>query len=183
MARPLRIEFPGAVYHITSRGNARLPIFDNFNCKKQFLTILEQVVDRYHWLCHAYCLMNNHYHLLIETIDPNLSAGMRQLNGVYTQSHNRKYKKVGHLFQGRYKSILVEKETYLLELCRYIVLNPVRANIVSCPGQYTWSSYKSTSGLVVPHHSPIQFLILFSQIKATFCFHKDAVNLGRLNES
>ena len=150
MARPLRIEFPGAVYHITSRGNARLPIFEQYNDKKHFLSILEQVVEQYRWICHAYCLMDNHYHLLIETIEPNLSAGMRQLNGVYTQSHNRKYQKVGHLFQGRFKSILVEKETYLLELSRYIVLNPVRAKMVSNAGKYTWSSYKATSGLIKP---------------------------------
>ncbi|MBU2513940.1 transposase [bacterium] len=150
MARPLRVEFPGAVYHITSRGNARLPIFEHFNDKKIFLSILEQVIDRYHWLCHAYCLMDNHYHLLIETIEPNLSSGMRQLNGVYTQSYNRKYKKVGHLFQGRFKSILVEKEIYLLELCRYIVLNPVRADMVKSVDKYTWSSYRATSGLIKP---------------------------------
>ncbi len=150
MARPLRIEYPGAVYHITSRGNARQSIFEHFNDKKQFLSILEQVVLHCHWHCHAYCLMDNHYHLLIETIEPNLSVGMRQLNGVYTQSVNRKYQRVGHLFQGRFKSILVEKERYLLELSRYIVLNPVRAKMVSNPGQYTWSSYKATSGLIKP---------------------------------
>lgn len=150
MARPLRIEYPGAVYHITSRGNARLPIYEHFNDKKQFLSILTDLVAQYHWLCHAYCLMDNHYHLLIETIEPNLSAGMRQLNGVYTQSFNRKYQRVGHLFQGRYKSIVVEKKTYLLELARYIVLNPVRAQMISNPGKFTWSSYKATSGLIKP---------------------------------
>ena len=150
MARPLRIEYPGAVYHITSRGNARLPIYEHFNDKKQFLSILTDLVEQYRWLCHAYCLMDNHYHLLIETIEPNLSAGMRQLNGVYTQTFNRKYQRVGHLFQGRYKSIVVEKKTYLLELARYIVLNPVRAHMVSNPGKFTWSSYKATSGVIKP---------------------------------
>ncbi len=147
MARPLRIEFPGAVYHITSRGNARLPIFEDFKDKRQILSLLDHVTKRFHWYCHAYCLMDNHYHLIIETLEANLSLGMRQLNGVYTQWYNRKYKRVGHLFQGRFKSILVEKETYLLELCRYVVLNPVRAGMVTDPGKYTWSSYKATVGL------------------------------------
>ncbi|MBU3914406.1 transposase [bacterium] len=148
MARQIRIEFPGAIYHITSRGNARLPVFTQVNDKKLFLTILAQVVERYNWLCHAYCLMDNHYHLLIETVDANLSAGMRQLNGVYTQAFNRNHQKVGHLFQGRFKSVHVERETHLLELCRYIVLNPVRANMISSPDKYTWSSYKATAGIV-----------------------------------
>ena len=148
MARPLRIEYPGAVYHITSRGNARQTIFEHFMDKKQFLSILEQVIVRYQWICHAYCLMDNHYHLLIETVEPNLSAGMRQLNGTYTQFFNRKINRVGHLFQGRFKSILVEKKRYLLELARYIVLNPVRAHIVKQPYQFTWSSYMATAGLL-----------------------------------
>jgi REP element-mobilizing transposase RayT len=148
MARPLRIELPGAVYHVTSRGNARLPIFENNGDKKLFLFLLNQVVDHYHWLCHGYCLMDNHYHLLIETVEANLSIGMRQLNGTYTQSFNRFHNRVGHLFQGRFKSIIVERDTYLLELCRYIVLNPVRALMVSSPGKYSWSSYKATAGLI-----------------------------------
>ncbi len=148
MARQIRIEFPGAVYHITSRGNSRLPIFKHANDKKLFLTILAQVVVRYNWICHAYCLMDNHFHLLVETVDANLSSGMRQLNGVYTQAFNRKHNKVGHLFQGRFKSIHVERETHLLELCRYMVLNPVRASMVTSPGKYAWSSYKATAGLI-----------------------------------
>jgi len=96
-------------------------------------------------VCHAYCLMGNHYHLLLETPDPNLSLGMRQLNGVYTQSFNRRHSRTGHVFQGRFKSILVEKESHLLELCRYIVLNPVAAHMVSHPADYTWSSYRFTA--------------------------------------
>jgi hypothetical protein len=91
--------------------------------------------------------MDNHYHLLIETIDPTLSRGMRQLNGVYTQVFNRRHDRVGHVFQGRYKAILVEKEAYLLELSRYIVLNPVRAKIVKKPEEWEWSSYRATAGL------------------------------------
>ena len=150
MARPLRIEFPGAVYHITSRGNARLPIFDDDRDRERFLGILEEVVMRYHWLCHGYCLMDNHYHLLAETVEGNLSIGMRHLNGVYTQQFNRRHNRVGHVYQGRFKSILVEKESYLLELCRYVVLNPVRAGKVKHPGHYKWSSYKATAGLIKP---------------------------------
>ncbi len=141
MARPLRIEFPGAVYHITSRGNAREDIFQDNADRSLFLKTLNDVAGKYNWLCHAYCLMTNHYHLLIETLDPNLSLGMRQLNGVFTQAYNRRHNRAGHIFQGRFKSILVEKESHLLELCRYVVLNPVRAGMVEHPDQWEWSSY------------------------------------------
>jgi len=146
MSRPLRIEFPGAVYHITARGNEKKAIFRNDHDKKSCLELLALVVKRFHWLCHGYCLMGNHYHLLIETLESNLSRGMKQLNGIYTQKFNNKYKRVGHLFQGRYKAILVEKESYLLELSRYIVLNPVRAGIVSQPEEWPWSSYCAIIG-------------------------------------
>jgi len=132
----MRIEFPGAISHITSRGNARLPIFEDHHDRNRFLSILEEVVKRYNWLCHGYCLMDNHYHMLVETKEGNLSLGMRHLNGVYTQSFNRRHDRVGHVFQGRFKSILVEQGSYLLELCRYVVLNPVRAGMVKHAGRY-----------------------------------------------
>jgi putative transposase len=148
MARPLRIEFPGALYHVTSRGNARQRVFRDDEDRDMFLATLAWVVGRFGWRCHAYCLMDNHVHLLIETLQPNLSRGMRQLNGVYTQRFNRRHRKVGHLFQGRFKAILVEKEEYLLELARYIVLNPVRAKTVKMPERYPWSSYRAMVGLV-----------------------------------
>lgn len=135
MARPLRLEFPGAVYHVTSRGNSKQDIFLDAKDRKLFLEVLSSVVARFKWLCHAYCLLGNHYHLIVETLEGNLSRGMRQLNGVYTQVFNRRHKKVGHLFQGRYKAILVEKETHLLALCRNVVLNPVRAGWVKRPGE------------------------------------------------
>ena len=147
MARPLRIEYAGAVYHITSRGNARKPIFRDDKDRDSFFEILTSVTKRYNWLCHAYCLMDNHYHLIIETPDANLSRGMRQLNGVYTQTYNRRHKKTGHIFQGRYKAILVDKDSYLLELCRYVVLNPLKAGIVERPDDWKWSSYISTAGI------------------------------------
>jgi len=146
MARPLRINYPGAVYHVTSRGNARQVIGVDDRDRTQFLTLLAHVIDRYGWLCHAYCLMDNHYHLLLETPQPNLSLGMRQLNGRYTQAFNRRHHRVGHLFQGRFTAILVEKEAHLLELCRYVVLNPVRAKMVMHSRQWAWSSYRGTAG-------------------------------------
>jgi REP element-mobilizing transposase RayT len=147
MARPLRLEFPGAVYHLTSRGNARQKIFFTDADRELFLGTLAGVVRRYRWICHAYCLMANHYHLLIETPKANLSIGMRQLNGNYTQSFNRRHRRVGHLFQGRFKAILVEKEAHLLELCRYVVLNPVRVKGRASAQSWKWSSYRATAGL------------------------------------
>jgi REP element-mobilizing transposase RayT len=147
MARPLRLEYPGAVYHVTARGNAREVIFQDDGDRATFLGILGRVIERYHWLCHAYCLMGNHYHLMVETPDGNLSAGMRQLNGIYTQTFNRRHGRVGHVLQGRFKAILVDKDSYLLELCRYIVLNPVRAKMVKQPKNYSWSSYRAMAGL------------------------------------
>jgi putative transposase len=113
-----------------------------------FLGVLSSVVARFAWICHAYCLMENHYHLLLETPRGNLSRGMRHLNGVYTQYFNRRHKRMGHLFQGRYKAVLVEKESHLLSLCRYVVLNPVRAGLVRLPGYWKWSSYRATVGEV-----------------------------------
>lgn len=147
MARPLRIEYPGAVYHVTSRGNARQEVFVDDEDRTVFLGILTKTIDRFNWLCHAYCLMGNHYHLLIETVDPTLARGMRHLNGVYTQAFNRCHKRNGHLFQGRYKAILVEKDSHLLELARYVVLNPVRARMARSCKDWRWSSYRATAGL------------------------------------
>ncbi len=147
MARPLRLQFEHALYHVTSRGNARQAIVKTQADRQAFLDGLAQVVDRFGWRCHAYCLMNNHYHLLVETPFPNLSQGMRQLNGPYTQGYNRRHRRVGHVFQGRFKAILVEREVHLLELCRYVVLNPVRAHLVDHPEDWAWSNYRATAGL------------------------------------
>ncbi|MDD5328684.1 MAG: transposase [Sulfuricella sp.] len=146
MARSLRLEFPGAIYHVTSRGNAQQAVFADDEDRERFLAILGETVTHFGWLCHAYCLMDNHYHLIIETPDGNLSPGMRQLNGVYTQRFNRRHGRVGHLFQGRFKSILVDRDSYLLELCRYVVLNPIRAKMVKKLDGYPWSSYPATIG-------------------------------------
>ena len=146
MARPLRIELAGGLYHVTSRGDRRENIVDDDTDRQQWLSLLGRVCERFNWRCHTYCLMDNHYHVVVETAEANLSKGMRQLNGVYTQYFNRRHDRVGHVFQGRFKSILVEKEAYLLELSRYVVLNPVRAGMVKDPEQWTWSSYLAMCG-------------------------------------
>ena len=134
MARPLRLELAGALYHITSRGDEREDIFLSDDDRLAWLDTLAEVCKRFNWVCHAYCQMTHHYHLLIETPDANLSKGMRQLNGVYTQRFNRSHARVGHVFQGRFKAILVHKDRYLLELARYVVLNPLRAKRGSASG-------------------------------------------------
>ena len=146
MARPLRLEFSGALYHVTARGDRREPIYDDDEDRAAFLDIFGTVIEDFNWVGHAYCLMGNHYHLLVETPDANLAKGMRQLNGSYTQWSNRRHRRIGHLLQGRYKAILVDKDSYLLELCRYIVLNPVRAGMVKSPSRWQWSSYRATLG-------------------------------------
>ena len=147
MARPLRLEFPGALYHVMSRGDKKENIFFAREDQSLFLSLLSIVSERFAWKLHAYCLMNNHYHLLVETPLGNLSKGMHYLNGVYTQKFNRAYDRVGHVFQGRYKAIFVEKDSYLLELARYIVLNPVRAHLVQAPFEWEWSSYRATCNM------------------------------------
>jgi REP element-mobilizing transposase RayT len=147
MARPLRREYPGAVYHVTSRGNHRDGIFLNNGDKASFLMLLAETVRRFRLSCYAYCLMGNHYHLLLETSESNLSRAIRHLNGVYTQRFNKEHLESGHLFQGRYNAVVVDRSAYLLEVCRYIVLNPVRAGIVSAPADWEWSSYRGTAGL------------------------------------
>lgn len=147
MARPLRLEFPGALYHVISRGNERSPIFRDDWDRGFFLGILGSVVRDHGWLVHSYCLLGNHYHLLVETPQGRLSKGMHVLNGRYTQKFNRRHRRAGHVLEGRFKAILVEKEAHLLELHRYIVLNPVRAGLVSRPEDWSWSSYRATCGL------------------------------------
>jgi len=160
MARPIRIEFAGAVYHVTSRGDRREAIFEDDADRYRFLEVLGSVVQTYNWRCHAYCLMSNHDHLVVETVDGNLSKGMRQLNGVFTQWSNRRHRRSGHLFQGRYKAILVDSESYLLELARYVVLNPVRAGMVDHPAQWPWSSYLPTVGKVeAPSWLPVEAML------------------------
>ncbi|MGB5830485.1 MAG: transposase [Thiohalocapsa sp.] len=150
MSRPLRIELAGGLYHVTARGDRREPIYRVDADRTAWLTLFGEVCERFNWRCHGWCQMTNHYHFAIETPDANLSAGMRQLNGVYTQYFNRVHRLVGHLFQGRFKAILVEREAYLLELSRYVVLNPVRAHMVGQAGDWPWSSYRAMMGLTAP---------------------------------
>ena len=146
MARPLRLELAGGLYHVTSRGDRRENIYDNDGDREKWLENLGNTCRRFNWRCHAYCLMDNHYHIVIETAEANLSKGMRQLNGVYTQYYNRQHARVGHVFQGRYKGILVERDEYLLELARYVVLNPIRANMIKNIEDWKWSSYNAMTG-------------------------------------
>ena len=147
MSRPLRLEFEGGFYHITSRGDRKEIIYESDADRRGFISLLASVCKTFNWSCHAYCLMDNHYHLLVETPEANLSRGMRQLNGVYTQQSNRRHKRCGHVFQGRYHSVVVDKESYLLELTRYVVLNPVRAGKVRGAQEWPWSSYRAMIGL------------------------------------
>jgi REP element-mobilizing transposase RayT len=134
------------LYHVTSRGDRREDIYSGDEDRVAWLDILGAVCERFNWTCHAYCLMSNHYHLVVETIEGNLAGGMRQLNGVFTQYVNRTHGRVGHVFQGRYKAILVEKDVYLLELARYVVLNPVRARMVARAEDWPWSSHRAVIG-------------------------------------
>lgn len=146
MARPLRINYPGAFYHVTSRGNEQREIFKSQRDREKFLSYLESAVERYGAVVHCWCLMGNHYHLLVETPSGNLPQVMRHINGAYTTYFNVKRKRSGHLFQGRYKAFLVEADAYALELSRYIHLNPVRAELAARPEDYPWSSYRSYIG-------------------------------------
>ncbi|MCP4428568.1 MAG: addiction module toxin RelE, partial [Chloroflexi bacterium] len=145
-------EFAGALYHVTSRGDGRDDIFLCNEDRKLWLDVLGHVCERFNWVVHAYCQMGNHYHLVTETPDGNLSKGMRQLNGVYTQRFNRTHNRVGHVFQGRYKAILVQKDAYLLQLSRYIVRNPVRARVVRTAWGWPWSNYRATAGMIKTPH-------------------------------
>jgi putative transposase len=143
MARPLRIAFEGAFYHITARGNERRKIFLSHRDYEKFLSYLMDSLQKYGVILHVFVLMPNHYHLLIETPKPNLSSFMHCLNTAYTTYFNLKRGRSGHLFQGRYKSLVIDRDRYLLELSRYIHLNPVRAGIVERPEGYTYSSYRA----------------------------------------
>jgi REP element-mobilizing transposase RayT len=146
MSRPLRIEFEDAVYHVTSRGDRREPIFLDDDDRRRFLALLGQACDRFDAAVLAYCLMGNHYHLVLRTRQANLSTLMRHLNGVYTQRFNRRHGRVGHVFQGRFKAILVDAGAYLLALCRYVELNPVRAGLAATAADWPWSSYRAHVG-------------------------------------
>lgn len=150
MARPLRINYPGAFYHVTSRGNERKDVYKSKRDREKFFEYLDSATQRYDAVIHAFCLMTNHYHLLIETPSGNLPQIMRHINGAYTTYFNLKRARSGHLLQGRYKAILVEIDEYAKELSRYIHLNPVRAKMVKTPEEYEWSSYQFYIGKKKP---------------------------------
>ncbi|MCF6257411.1 MAG: transposase [Gammaproteobacteria bacterium] len=170
MARQLRLEFAGGLYHLTARGNAQAAIYQDNDDRKLFLDLLGREIDQQGWLCYAYCLMDNHYHLLIETPEANLSKGMRRLNQVYTQAFNRRHGRVGHVLQGRYKSIVVDKDSYFLELSRYIVLNPVRAGMVKAAQDWSWSNYRATAGIIASpawlQVKPVWKQLAYKQVEA-----------------
>lgn len=159
MARPLRIEYPGAFYHVTARGNEQKDIFKSQKDREKFLSYLEAATVRYSAVIHAYCLMSNHYHLLLETPHGNLSQIMKHINSSYTTYFNVKRKRSGHLLQGRFKSILVEADAYATELSRYIHLNPVRAGIVQAPEDYPWMSYRYYIGEGAPTWLTTDFIL------------------------
>lgn len=147
MARPLRLDFAGAVHHVTSRGNERRNIFRCDADRRMFLHFLALAVNRFRWSVSAYVLMTNHFHLVIETREANLSRGMHWLNTSYAGWFNHKHKRTGHLFQGRFHSFLIEKSSYFTEVLRYVVMNPVRAKMVTRPEDHPWSSFRATAGL------------------------------------
>ena len=147
MARPLRLTFPGAVYHVMSRGHERAVVFRDDKDRERLLRVIGAVAGELGWVVHGYCLMDNHFHILIETPRGNLPTGMRSINSRYAQGFNRSHRRRGHLFEGRYKAVLVQKDTHLLELLRYVVLNPVRAKMTRTPEAWPWSSYRATAGL------------------------------------
>jgi putative transposase len=186
MSRPIRLEFPDALYHITSRGDRREDIYDDDADREAFLKIFSKVIEQNNWYCYSYCLMSNHYHLLVQTPDANLSKGMRQLNGIYTQYYNRRHGLTGHLFQGRYKSILVDQDAYLLELSRYIVLNPVKAGMVKSVEKWVWSSYRAMVGMTPsPEWLSSEFLLsqFSKQRKTAIKRYRQFVSEGLKNSS
>jgi REP element-mobilizing transposase RayT len=146
MSRPLRIEYPGACSYVTARGNGGQPVFTCAEDGHRFLDLLGREVTQQRWRCHGWCLMENHYHLLIETPEPNLGCGMGRLNMAYSQWFGRRHGRPGHLFAGRYKAILFEKERWLLPLARHAVCNPLRLGLVRRAGQWRWSSHAAVTG-------------------------------------
>ena len=148
MARPLRIEYPGAFYHVMHRGNDGKDIFKSNRDREKFLEYVGKAVERYDIKIHSYCLMTNHYHLLIETPHPNLSQAIKWINVCYAAYFNRRRRRSGHLFQGRFKAVVIDADEYLKHLSRYIHLNPIRAGMVDRCKDYPWSSYPVFGGYV-----------------------------------
>ncbi|MHA4871256.1 transposase [Duganella sp. PWIR1] len=171
MSRPIRLQFPGALYHVSSRGDRQAVIYVDHSDRLVWLSILGEVCSQYNFVIHGFCQMSNHYHLVVETVDGNLSRGMQQLNGLYSQYFNRRHNVVGHLFQGRYHCVLVQQHPYLLELTRYVVLNPVRARMVDLPEEWPWSSYPYIVGI----HTPPPWLDINSTLSIFGAAPADAI--------
>ena len=161
MARPLRLQVADGIYHLTARGNERRSIYRDAADRQRFLEILEEALERFAWRCLSYCLMSNHYHLLVRTAQPNLSRGMRDLNGVYAQAFNRRHGRDGHLFQGRYRAILIESDEHLLAAVSYVVRNPVRAGLCATPGEWRWSSHQAVVGQRPPSFLALDELLSY----------------------
>ena len=160
MPRRPRLQIPGGAYHVTARGVAGLPLFRGDHDRSFFLDVLAEVVNRRGWSCHAFCLMTTHYHLLVRTPEGDLASGMQRLNAHYAQEFNRRHGGRGHVFERRYSSTVIEREGHLIELCRYLALNPVRARICSSPADWPWSSYRAFLGLAPrPSYLAVEWLL------------------------
>ena len=146
MARKPRLQIPGGFYHVTTRSIDGRPVLRRDKERRLLLALLTDVAQRFEWLCHVYCLMNTHYHLLVETPKPNIASGMQRLNGLFAQTFNRQHRRSGHVFERRYHGEPLERDAHLLEVVRYIVLNPVRAGLCEAPEEWPWSSYRATVG-------------------------------------
>ncbi|MFH1776238.1 MAG: transposase [Candidatus Omnitrophota bacterium] len=180
MARPLRIEYPGAFYHISARGNDKNEIFTTDYDKDKFLFYIKNAYLRFSFIIHAYCLMPNHYHLLMETPYANLSRCMQYINSSYTTYYNKAQKRVGHLFQGRYKAIVVDKDAYLNELSRYIHLNAVAAGLSNTPYEYPWCSYHYYVGSkILPNYMETKTIMASFESKKSY---RQFVAAGMLKE-
>lgn len=161
MSRPLRLDIPDAIHHITVRGNAREVVYRDEMDRVRWQQTLADTAVRFGWHVLAHCQMENHFHLLVETPLPNLSRGMRQLNGVYAQRFNRRHGRVGHVFQGRFHATLIERDSHLLAVSSYVPLNPVRAGLCREPADWPWSSYRATVGLDPPGFLAVDRLLAF----------------------
>jgi putative transposase len=147
MPRPLRPQVRNGIYHLVSRGVRKLPIYTDDASRRCFLELLDETIERYVWELHSWCLMSNHFHLLVTTVEPTVSEGMQYLNGRYGQWYDWRHGYEGHVFERRFWSDLIETDFHLFESARYIVLNPVRARLCRTAADWRWSSYRRTMGL------------------------------------
>ena len=173
MARPPRVNIAGGIYHVVARGNAKQPIYLDDGDRRSFLGILRDALDAFEWRCLTYCLMPNHYHLVTLTLDRNLSEGMKRLNGLYAQRFNRRHDRCGHLFQGRFGATLIESDAHMLEVIRYVALNPVRAGLVARPEEWEWNGHREILGLSARH------LVSLRDVLAPFGGSGDQLSLYR----